>query len=415
MKETAAALILMCLMALNLVCVPPVKAQYRGDITINADGSVTPSSAPIQQKGDTYTLTSDVEGSIVVERNNTVLDGNEHIVAEISLIHMSNVIVKNFVLSIPTIVDSRFGFYAITIRDSSKVTIINNTITGIWGIYELMGYFYAGIFVEGGGSNTIIKNNLVNNDYGIYLSGTKSNLIVENNIIDNETQAGFSTCGIKFNEASNNTIYHNNFMNKIDYNGQVSVYNSSNVWDGGYPGGGNYWVDYHKKYPGATEVDGSGIGDTPYVLDAQNVDRYPLMEAFNSTFFELQVAPPKISIQSPKKQAYNESSVPLDFSVVVVSSVKVVSWMGYSLDGQQNVTVTGNVTLAALSSGLHSVTVYGNDTYGNMGASEAVAFTIQEPFPVATVVVVSGVLIALVVGAGIVLYCKRRRRKQLFS
>ena len=407
MKETAAALIFMCLMALNLVCVLPVKARYQGDITINADGSVTPSSAPIQRKGDTYTLTSDVEGSIVVKRNNTVLDGNEHIVAEISLIHMSNVTVKNFVLSIPTIVNSRFGFYAITIRDSSKVTVINNTITGIWGIYELMGYFYAGIFVEGGGSNTIIKNNLVNNDYGIYLSGTKNNLIVENNIIDNETQAGFSTCGIKFTEASNNTIYHNNFMNRIDYNGQVSIFNSSNVWDIGYPGGGNYWVDYHRKYPGATDVDGSGIGDASYVLDAQNVDRYPLLEAFNSTFFGLQVTPPKILIQSPKNQEYKESSVSLDFSVDVVSSVKVVDWVGYSLDGQQNVTVTGDITLADLAGGLHNVTVYANDTYGNMGASETVAFTISEPFPITPVA--TAVTSVAIIGIGLLVYLKKRK------
>jgi hypothetical protein len=49
--------------------------------------------------------------------------------------------------------------------------------------------------------------------------------------------------------------------------------------------------------------------------------------------------------------------------------------MGYSLDGQDNVTVTGNATLSGLSSGLHNVTVYANDTAGNMGVSETIKFT----------------------------------------
>jgi roadblock/LC7 domain-containing protein len=68
-----------------------------------------------------------------------------------------------------------------------------------------------------------------------------------------------------------------------------------------------------------------------------------------------------------------------------------------------------------LSNGLHSVTVYANDTCGNMGASETVAFTVSEPFPVAAVAVVSGALIAMIAGAEIVLYHKRSRRSQKFS
>ena len=77
MKKTAATtLILICLMTLGVVCIQSVKAQYQGNITINADGSVTPSTAPIQQSGNIYTLTSDVTGSITLNRNNTIFDGN---------------------------------------------------------------------------------------------------------------------------------------------------------------------------------------------------------------------------------------------------------------------------------------------------------------------------------------------------
>jgi hypothetical protein len=57
-----------------------------------------------------------------------------------------------------------------------------------------------------------------------------------------------------------------------------------NKWDNGYPSGGNYWSDYNGTdlYSGPYQnVTGSdGIGDTPYVIDANNTDHYPLMGAF---------------------------------------------------------------------------------------------------------------------------------------
>jgi hypothetical protein len=48
--------------------------------------------------------------------------------------------------------------------------------------------------------------------------------------------------------------------------------------------------------------------------------------------------------------------------------------MGYSLDGQANTTVTGNATLN-VGAGSHSVVVYANDTYGNVGSSNVVHFS----------------------------------------
>jgi hypothetical protein len=48
----------------------------------------------------------------------------------------------------------------------------------------------------------------------------------------------------------------------------------ANVWDNG--SSGNYWSDYVTKYPNATQVDSSGIWNTPYVIDTNNTDHYPL-------------------------------------------------------------------------------------------------------------------------------------------
>jgi len=51
---------------------------------------------------------------------------------------------------------------------------------------------------------------------------------------------------------------------------------------------------------------------------------------------------------------------------------------------------------------------YANDTFGNIGASETITFTVaSEPFPTAPVVAVSG---ALTVVAGLLVYFKKRKR-----
>jgi hypothetical protein len=48
-----------------------------------------------------------------------------------------------------------------------------------------------------------------------------------------------------------------------------------NTWDDGSKG--NYWSDYLTKYPMAVEIDGTGVGNTSYFIDATNIDHYPLM------------------------------------------------------------------------------------------------------------------------------------------
>ena len=49
---------------------------------------------------------------------------------------------------------------------------------------------------------------------------------------------------------------------------------------------GNYWSDYKSKYPNAIEIDSSGIGNIPYVIDDNNADNYPLMQQLTITIQE---------------------------------------------------------------------------------------------------------------------------------
>jgi hypothetical protein len=68
--------------------------------------------------------------------------------------------------------------------------------------------------------------------------------------------------------------------------------------------------------------------------------------------------------------------VPLNFTVN-----EPASWTGYSLDGQDNVTFAGNMTLPELSVGSHTLTLYANDTAGKPAASETVHFIVGVPEP----------------------------------
>jgi hypothetical protein len=86
--------------------------------------------------------------------------------------------------------------------------------------------------------------------------------------------------------------------------------------------------------------------------------------------------------------------------------------MAYSLDGKENITISGNTTLNGLAYGAHNVTVYATDASGNTGVSETAYFTIakeSEPFPAAPVAAASVTTIA-VVGVGLLIYFKKRKR-----
>ena len=81
--------------------------------------------------------------------------------------------------------------------------------------------------------------------------------------------------------SSNNLIYNNSYVNNTR---QILIFkgfmvpDSINIWDNGVEG--NYWSNYEERYPNATEIDGSGIWDTPYIIDENNQDNYPLVPEF---------------------------------------------------------------------------------------------------------------------------------------
>jgi len=150
-------------------------------------------------------------------------------------------------------------------KEAGGVSLVNNIIKDAWRWAIQISQEYPS-------PNVVRNNTLLSCAGGIYLTqGSCDNLIYENNITANDI-------GIVLWNSSNNSIYHNNFVNNTL---QVYTENSLNAWDDGYPSGGNYWSDYmtvdlnHGLYQ--DEAGGDGIGDKPYGINENNVDRYPLM------------------------------------------------------------------------------------------------------------------------------------------
>jgi hypothetical protein len=145
---------------------------------------------------------------------------------------------------------------------------------------------------------------------------------------------------------------------------------------------------------------------------------------FNNTiskfaYFTVDTVAPSVSVLSPENKTYNTTSIPLSFILN-----ETASNMSFSLDGQPKAAVTENVTLPDLSYGSHNLTAYATDAAGNTGVSETVCFAISEeteaqptpppehePFP-ADLVIASVVTSATVVGAGLIVYFKKRKRSE---
>jgi hypothetical protein len=316
-----------------------VKAQ--GVIYIRPDGSVE-GTDKIQRDGNTYTFTDNIYDSIVVERNNTVIDGNGYTLQGpgasvytdgINIYRTSNVTIKNMTITNwSSGVGVGSGAYA---PQSTHNTISRNNITGN-GLGIGIGSY--------GSNNTISDNSIKNNSWGGIRVGAspfswaKYNTVSRNNITNNgvgvvlgpeafyndvslneisyntvgvgiygdfdcyntfwENNITYNAYGISgFTRSSDNKVYHNNF---IDNNEQVysqnnwGPFDASQIWDDGYPSGGNYWSDYNGTdlYSGLyqNQTGSDGIGDAPYVIRPSNeyhqtaeMDNYPLMNPWTPT------------------------------------------------------------------------------------------------------------------------------------
>jgi parallel beta-helix repeat protein len=183
-------------------------------IYIRSDGSVDPNTAPIIEIAENnYALTDDIYGSIVIEKDNIVLDGANHLLNG----------------------NKKDVSKGIELNEKSYVTIKDLEITN----------FGSGIHVFLSSNNIISQNTLSNNNNNILLDYSLNNEIVKNNI---STQYGLTLAsssdnriseniiencegGIGLSYSSNNIIAENQLSNSLSGIGLAS-YSSNNSVSG---------------------------------------------------------------------------------------------------------------------------------------------------------------------------------------
>ena len=125
--------------------------------------------------------------------------------------------------------------------------------------------------------------------------------------------------------------------------------------------------------------------------------------------------PPEIELLSPNNSDYNTTAILVRFTVN-----KPVSWMAYSLDGQQATLVNGNTTLTNLLDGNHTLTIYAGDPAENKGSSQTISFAMYPemappppPEPILMrvgILLNAGIAIAIIAsGVFAVFWFKRKR------
>jgi hypothetical protein len=222
-------------------------------ITIRNDGSIEGSLYPIPmtKTDNTYTLTDNIVGfGLDILCNNVTVDG-----AGFSLkgteryndnsgitIQANGVTIINFNIS-------HYDWAGINITGSYN-TIIGNNASAVLNF---------GIFIEGN-YNNVSRNTLSSPNYALWLTSLSSN----NNLTQNTLYDTVSCLG------KGNLFYLNNFL-KSSFAISIPTDKSQvNFFDNGTVG--NYWINYN-----GTDVNDDGIGNIAYVIDSNQLDRYPLM------------------------------------------------------------------------------------------------------------------------------------------
>jgi parallel beta-helix repeat protein len=184
------------------------RVEASGTIFIRADGSIDPPTANITNVGNaTYTFNSNLYDSIVVERDNIVIDGANYTIQGTGAL----------------------GSIGVNLTKRIGVTIKN---------VEIEGFHEAGIYLKESSNGSIVRTSVVNN----ILFGIE--VFQSNNITISETNVANNNEGIMFSSSPNGSIVESNIANAslgilVAYSPSCRVERSRIAGNGiGYSGGG---------------------------------------------------------------------------------------------------------------------------------------------------------------------------------
>jgi parallel beta-helix repeat protein len=194
--------------------------------------------------------------------------------------------------------------YVLTVQVAGSFNIIkDNTCQGLGLSYATNNVFlrnkvstdmrgYSGVDLKWSNANFFYKNVISGFNVGGFRFWFSSDNTVKANTVADSLLAS-----LNFGASFNNLFCLNNFVDNprvYDQYSDSSVRNiypnmtlSTNIWSDG--GLGNYWGDYQTKYPNATEVDSTGVGNIPYVINDNNTDPYPLIARYGISTATIQL------------------------------------------------------------------------------------------------------------------------------
>lgn len=341
-------------------------------VVITGDG-VGMTGFTVQNSGTAYHITGiNLNNVNYCNISGNIMMNNEHGL-ELHNFSYYNTISRNIIIE-----NNKWGLHVI---DSHYNNVSENIVGGsLWGSIGIHGFSTHnrisendignnsnfGIIIDGSEYNSVHGNNIANNLWGISVQYSASyNTISRNKIANNDY-------GIKLESNTYaNTFYHNNLVNNTFQTSFVG-YNYANSWDDGYPSGGNYWSDYtgvdEKNGVNQDHPGGDGISDTPYIIDANNQDRYPLMKPYGashdigitgvtpsktvigegySTNITIRVMNYGINIETFNLTAYaNETIIAAFTNITLMSRDLVTITSGWNTTGfvRGNYTIWANVT-----------------------------------------------------------------------
>jgi parallel beta-helix repeat protein len=260
----------------------------------------------------------------------------------------------------------------IGLRHSTNNVVLSNSVSG------------GGINLMWSDNNFFYKNRISGDICGVRFWLSSDNIFESNTV----TFGVASRALFEFGGAYNNLFSLNNFVNDPTYN-RSYVYDdfsdpnmhtyvasySTNVWSD--ENLGNYWNDYLMKYPNATEVGSTGVGNIPYVINDNNSDPYPLMTNYDISTASIQL-PDWTNLNLPTLRP-TPSFPPLP-----------------SPSPSHNLSPSSSPSPSSIAS-------------PSLSPSPTLLPT-QEPFPT-TLVAVASVAVVVMVGVGLLVYFKKRKHK----
>lgn len=257
---------------------------------------------------------------------------------------------------------------------------------------------FIGLEADQGNNISIVDSRFTGNDQGIRLFtstfsrlerlnitanriGLVLTLLSDDNLLTHSAIFGNSEVGVEVLNSFRNVAYANSFIDNPEH---ARDNTGGNTWDGGYPIGGNLW-DNHTGPDVMTGPNqnipipgGDGLVDTPFWIDADSRDQYPLAIALPGT-------PPVITLAdgSPANNSYLPPGLPVGLEILD----RDLQGAEYTVDGGTPVPMNGtaSVNTTSWADGLHFVAV---DAWDNTSyrASKVFQFHVDGTDPVVTLI-----------------------------